>query len=895
MKRINLGLAIMVFLCLLIVFPVSTRAEYYILDIVGDDTVIIIDNIEPIPFEPSMFVPFIDSFVADEASLRLAINNAPSGILYEITVLSSFTVNAPLIITNGRNIRIIGSSGITITSNFTSNRGLFEVNVNSRLELSNISLVNAAPIQVTADSGGGNAILAVGANANIELNNTNIQGFFDGVRAFHANSNIIIRDSIVSDFHRNGVGIGGAGSNLDIRNSTVRNSVNGPGIRIVLGSNAYINNVNILDNTFTVGSDSNGAGILISSNLSNVVITNSLISGNTATSGGGIRTISNNLTLNNVDIIGNNATLNQWVRGGGMYIDGGTVTINGGSISNNIASNGGAIHMPNNDTTLTLNNVAINGNTATGTTGGVLLGGARVQFEMNGGSITNNTALTGIAGGVLINGVNTNFTVIGGAISNNSTPLYGGGIAVATIATGVTIEIRDSEISHNVSSTRSGGGIRVIGATLEIHNSRIEDNEAGLNGGGIDIQRGTTLITNSRITENNTYFSGGGIHNSGGVITLYDVEIVGNESTGPTGQGGGLTIGANGRVYMTRGGITHNRGHAIAGGVDILANGSLVTNDVLIYENHTDLRDGGGIFIRGANARFEMNGGSISNNRARNGAGIYMYVPTAEFIMNGGTMTHNHARLRGGGIDMRNGFVLINDATLSSNTALLEGGAIYAISGRLHLGLTDPVTISGNFATVGGGLFVGFGVNFNIERGSVAFNEAVDLGGGIFLGTIEDSRVPRLNIGADVTFSGNQASHSTPTRNPALDAFYYNIVFATMWTFPQTQGFNNLDIYATAMAVPPTNMIEFIYIDARTGTPLGITSMLDTPFNPITDLPMTIPDILLPEWSLIGVIIHIEGFPDPFPFLYYIPRYFMINGVRHYVDGDIIVEVLFMQ
>jgi hypothetical protein len=125
-----------------------------------------------------------------------------------------------------------------------------------------------------------------------------------------------------------------------------------------------------------------GGGI---ENLGTLTLTDSIVTGNTATntSGGGISN-DGTATLNHSQVNGNTAATNL---GGGIFNDiGATLTLNNSSVSGNAAANGGGIF---NFAKLTLNNSSVSGNAA------VLGGGIHNLIgtvTLSNSSVRNNTA-----------------------------------------------------------------------------------------------------------------------------------------------------------------------------------------------------------------------------------------------------------------------------------------------------------------------------------------------------------------------------------------------------------------------------------------------------------------------------------------------------------------------
>lgn len=158
------------------------------------------------------------------------------------------------------------------------------------------------------------------------------------------------------------------------------------------------------------------------------------ISNNTADKrGGGVFT---NMTLTISD--GITITGNKSEQGGGIYTYDEDITINGGNITGNTATYGGGVyHIGDYRTcdTLTISGSAtITGNTATDGGGVYVESGKNTSnwnkgqgaLQINGGSITNNTA-TGNCGGVYINERGL-LTITGGNVTDNTATVNGGGV-----------------------------------------------------------------------------------------------------------------------------------------------------------------------------------------------------------------------------------------------------------------------------------------------------------------------------------------------------------------------------------------------------------------------------------------------------------------------------------
>ncbi|GHU47895.1 hypothetical protein FACS1894200_03990 [Spirochaetia bacterium] len=219
------------------------------------------------------------------------------------------------------------------------------------------------------------------------------------------------------------------------------------------------------------------------------------------------------------------------ISGGGVSVDGvylngssgnSTFIMNGGVISGNTASYGGGggvyVNGSSGNSTFIMNGGVISGNTASYGGGGVYVNGSsgNSTFIMNGGVISGNTTtsyIVGGGGGVSVS-VSGTFTMNGGVISGN-TASDGGGGGVSVSVSG-TFTMNDGVISGNTAS--DGGGVYVSGGTFTMNDGVISGNTASGGGGGVSVGGGTFTKSGPSIIygdnasgiEKNTASSGNG-------------------------------------------------------------------------------------------------------------------------------------------------------------------------------------------------------------------------------------------------------------------------------------------------------------------------------------------------------------------------------------------------
>ncbi len=167
-----------------------------------------------------------------------------------------------------------------------------------------------------------------------------------------------------------------------------------------------------ITNGNSASSSLGGGGILNEANLT----VDGVISGNSATKGGGIENAGGTLTVSGV-ISGNSAT-----KGGGIENAGGTLTVSGLISDNTASTQGGGIE--NAGGTLTVSNGDISDNTASTQGGGIDNTNAGTVMIVNGGTVMRNSATKG--GG--IENAGGTLTVNDGDIIFNTASTQGGGI-----------------------------------------------------------------------------------------------------------------------------------------------------------------------------------------------------------------------------------------------------------------------------------------------------------------------------------------------------------------------------------------------------------------------------------------------------------------------------------
>ncbi len=388
--------------------------------------------------------------------------------------------------------------------------------------------------------------------------------------------------------------------------------------------------------------------------------------------------------------------------GGAIFVSiGATCIIDGGKIKSCSSTLGGALFVENSGV-LNIQSVEIDACSATDSGGGIY--GDNIKFDMSGGKITNCNA-SNYGGALYIGGtVNIDGGHIGEQGKGNSALIRGGGMFITSGTVNIT---GDSYIVGNKvvssSSSSGGGGVNIASAQFNIGTS--------------------TKSFSGVIAENTVTYFGGAFFVGAGAVINHNSGIVGANihngiEYGPNSsrQGGAAFIYSG---YWVKENVK----------AKYIVNGGSVTNN--------KASTGGAFYI--VNSIAEFISGKVSFNTANSGGAVHMTADATKnekstFIMSGGEMCENVA-INGGAIGTKeatlikiSGNALISKNFCSNGT---EGGAIKN-NGLLEI---DGAIISENSAIIGGGIYnAGTAV---IKNATILENIATQNGGGIYnIGTL---------------------------------------------------------------------------------------------------------------------------------------------------------------
>jgi hypothetical protein len=330
------------------------------------------------------------------------------------------------------------------------------------------------------------------------------------------------------------------------------------------------------------------------------------------------------------------------------------VTMSGFTITGGNADVGGGIRDTGN-ASLTLDNMVVTGNQASGDGGGVvMLNTVNAPWTLtlqNGTVVSNNSA--GDAGGGIDTDGSGNVVVNNSTIAGNTSVNQGAGIWLDTADTtaSANLTMTASQVSTNQATSAGGvgGGIGVAGSsTVSINNSSLLGNFARATGGAFGDENGlgTLTVTSSLVSGNNATGDGGGIAESGPSTTITTSEI---DNNGSGGFGGGLV--ANGsQVDITRNTFAGNFAGLGGGGLQLAPNGqfpnffSIVENDTIT--GNTTAGNGGGIGLgTGFTAVMRVANDTVNGNSASIGGGVYQGASTGTPLLLGDIFAGNTATL----------------------------------------------------------------------------------------------------------------------------------------------------------------------------------------------------------------------------------------------------------
>jgi parallel beta-helix repeat protein len=535
-----------------------------------------------------------------------------------------------------------------------------------------------------------------------------------------------------------------SGSPLTLTNADTT-TIDGPGASLLTVNgenmsrafNIYGASAEISGLTLSGGASDRGGAIR---NINGTLtLTDAVISGNTAfQKGGGVYSQDGTTTLSGCTVSGNTA-----IRGGGLAFDGGALSLTDCTISGNTAGfqngpagSGGGVYTTSGTATLTNCTVSGNSTNADGYLGGLCNLMATVSLT--------NTIVAGNNAGDIGNGYAGTNNIIGGSPLLAPLGDYGGPTPTMALLPGSPAlgggTASGAPTTDQRGQPRSGdvdiGAFQSQGTALVV-NTASDGNFSGL--GELNLRQAINLA-NVFSTPDTISFSS--LFDGPQMITLTagQLDLRNNATTTIGGPGSKLlTINGNhaSRVFYLYGGsaavsgLTVTGGYANFGGGVVNERGNLTLTSVILRGNQASTSQGysigGGLDNDGTTTLSDC---TISGNSAVGpGHGIYGGGIDNEsygtLSLTNCTISNNSSGYSGGGL-FNKGTATLTDVTLSGNSATLGGGLI--TNGMLAM---TGCTVSGNSAATGAGL-VASGGDSTLADCTLSGNSASGDGGGAY-------------------------------------------------------------------------------------------------------------------------------------------------------------------
>ena len=391
---------------------------------------------------------------------------------------------------------------------------------------------------------------------------------------------------------------GATGNTTDSLKGGFTSSSNGTTLKILTDVPVTIKNLKITGG-YAAQTSAGGGGLYTNGDVT--LSEGALVSGNyTASCGGGIYNDSKTLTIEDGAEISGNYEKGGSNCGGGIFNYGGTLVISGGVIKANSADHDGGAIYTKEGTCYIYGNTLI-GKDVTAAPGEWYNGSNKAE---NGGAIC-------------VNGGN----VYIGYKNNNGT---------ASKDDEASVKVTGNAVK---SSSSKGGGIYVAAGIVQIAETSVGFNYSPKDGGGIYTTGTVRLMEDAVIKGNKAYSYGGGVHvNKKGRLSMTSNSIIGGSESGEANtaaSGGGVYVASNSTVTGEEATVTFG---VLGASVSPSITGNSATSG------------GGGVYVENFAATFNMNSGSISNNKVvvgtTGGGGVEISYGT--FNMNGGTISGNY-------------------------------------------------------------------------------------------------------------------------------------------------------------------------------------------------------------------------------------------------------------
>jgi hypothetical protein len=733
------------------------------------------------------------SNIIEDGSLIDGSVSAVDPLLGDLTLNSGFLIHpvetASTAINAGANIAIV-TDQVGNPRDVTPHIGAVEVTIPSACSFD---------VTTNADAGVGSLRQAI-LDANANLDDCVI--YLDGGETYTISSNLPIVTgtdvggtlTIISTGTLNAV-IDGAssfrpltmtsGSNLTLSNITIQN-----GFSATSGGGIYNTNgdLSISDCIITQNNSNGGGGGLFSTGVggnATVLIQNSIISLNTASSGGGIFNTSNSSLTISTSTISENTSNST---GAGIHNQSSSnLGISSSSITGNTSNNsGGGVWCSNSN--LSISASVFSSNQATQGAGimayGTLPGSSLVQIQNT--TISGNNATTGRGGGIYHNNQNNPNDIRLQHVTithNTGNGAANTGANFANSGNGGNILIQNSIIANSLGN---GGDFGNVGAaTVIVTASIVEDATVvgaisgdpmlnAFSGGVHSLQTGSIAIDAASTADATSKDQLGVVrvfpHDIGAIefgreLVACPIDVTSNLDTG-LGTLRQAIIDANanisdcviyldgGETYTIASNLPIVTGTDVGGTLSIISTGTLnavidgassfrpltmTTGAKLTISNITiqngEALKGGGVYNN--NGDLTISNCIITNNSAigsvGRGGGVYStgVGGTASLLIQNSTISLNSSSRQGAGVHSRdNNILTILSSSILENTANRRGGGVFNIS-TPKVNIFDSSITENNSTYQGGGIANVFSY-MTISSSSITGNTSILEGGGVY-------------------------------------------------------------------------------------------------------------------------------------------------------------------
>jgi len=472
--------------------------------------------------------------------------------------------------------------------------------------------------------------------------------------------------------------------------------------------------------TITGGGGDYGAGIL--SKNRNLIITDSIVTGNNASIGGGA----------------------IWQRHDGVTGQS-QIQIANSEISGNQAldssGGGGAIYAGSNSQTVRILQSDVFNNGSLGSGGAIQIEAPVFgYFNSYSNEFSNNFAKYGNGGAIemIVDplGVNASSRVLvrNSVFVGNEASSNGGAIAI--------------EDTESISTTQQN---------ISIRSSSFDDNEAGESGGAIWVRRGGGTGTPSEpnhlieiipdqnsgertvFNNNVAQYSGGAIYISAGdlvPVLFEEVSFLSNESLDGDGGAGYVQAGSDGLTLVD---VLFENNQALdgaGGGLQATSlSGDVLGTDVRFLNNSAAEGGGARVFSTGGDIGFERS--VFTDNAAVNfyGGGLQLQGTPDRIGIGRSVLSGNSAGFGGGGLNLfttsEGAAVEIKYSEFSGNSSSGPGGAALVSAAENSQIYLKNSTLSGNSASLGGAMRVSGDTGLEVKYSTIADNYASTGTGGL--------------------------------------------------------------------------------------------------------------------------------------------------------------------